>query len=206
MCRATGSAVRREWKAARRGSGNSRASTLRHTGRRGGTTDVARASKRVRTARSPADPVSRGTGRRDRCARASPASARRPCSSTRSQAPTSSTCCAQSATRRSGSCRSRRYSSCARPASSTSTSCPVRNAMRCASRSGSPTAPHRIDCSWASPRSTFWRGVASDRPLLCVVDDAQWLDHGSAHGFGFVARRLANERVAFAFAARDRPR
>src|SRR3954466_8652798 len=32
--------------------------------------------------------------------------------------------------------------------------------------------------------------VAEQRPLLCVIDDAQWLDHASALTFAFVARRL----------------
>ena len=41
------------------------------------------------------------------------------------------------------------------------------------------------------------------RPLLGVVDDAQWLDRASARALAFVARRLQAERIAFVFAARD---
>jgi DNA-binding CsgD family transcriptional regulator len=41
------------------------------------------------------------------------------------------------------------------------------------------------------------------RPLLGVVDDAQWLDRASARALAFVARRLQGERIAFVFAARD---
>jgi DNA-binding CsgD family transcriptional regulator len=44
--------------------------------------------------------------------------------------------------------------------------------------------------------------LAADRPLLCVVDDTQWLDRQSAQALAFVARRLAAEPIAFVFGAR----
>jgi DNA-binding CsgD family transcriptional regulator len=45
--------------------------------------------------------------------------------------------------------------------------------------------------------------TAEQQPLLCVVDDAQWLDSASARALAFVARRLLAERIALAFATRD---
>jgi DNA-binding CsgD family transcriptional regulator len=44
--------------------------------------------------------------------------------------------------------------------------------------------------------------VAEVQPLLCLIDDEQWLDEASAQVFGFVARRLQAESVALFFAAR----
>jgi DNA-binding CsgD family transcriptional regulator len=45
--------------------------------------------------------------------------------------------------------------------------------------------------------------ASGERPLLCVVDDAQWLDGVSAQALAFVARRLLAEPVAMLFGVRD---
>ena len=45
--------------------------------------------------------------------------------------------------------------------------------------------------------------AADERPLVCLVDDAQWLDRASVETLGFVARRLLGESVALVFAVRD---
>ena len=59
------------------------------------------------------------------------------------------------------------------------------------SRSWSASRPCRSD-----------RGGRTDRPVLCVVDDAHWLDSASADALLFAARRLQADRVAMVFAAR----
>jgi DNA-binding CsgD family transcriptional regulator len=45
--------------------------------------------------------------------------------------------------------------------------------------------------------------AAADQPLLCVIDDAQWLDEATSSVLGFVARRLAADSVAMVFAVRE---
>jgi DNA-binding CsgD family transcriptional regulator len=50
---------------------------------------------------------------------------------------------------------------------------------------------------------TLLSGSVDERPLLCVIDDAQWLDHGSLQVLAFVARRLMAESVALVFAVRE---
>ena len=45
--------------------------------------------------------------------------------------------------------------------------------------------------------------VASERPLLCIIEDAQWLDGASAQVLGFVSRRIHAEGVAIVLAIRE---
>jgi DNA-binding CsgD family transcriptional regulator len=45
--------------------------------------------------------------------------------------------------------------------------------------------------------------TAEDRPLACVVDDAQWLDRASVQCLAFAARRLLAEPIALVFAVRE---
>ncbi|MGE5800634.1 MAG: AAA family ATPase [Gemmatimonadota bacterium] len=45
--------------------------------------------------------------------------------------------------------------------------------------------------------------ASEDQPLVCIVDDAQWLDRVSSQTLAFVARRLLAERVALVFAVRE---
>ena len=49
---------------------------------------------------------------------------------------------------------------------------------------------------------TLFAAFAEQEPLVCIVDDAQWLDQASEQVLGFVARRLLAERVAIVCASR----
>ncbi|HEY1417393.1 MAG TPA: AAA family ATPase, partial [Myxococcaceae bacterium] len=46
--------------------------------------------------------------------------------------------------------------------------------------------------------------AAEDQPLLCLIDDAHWLDHASSDALVFVGRRLEAEGIAMLFAVRER--
>ena len=50
---------------------------------------------------------------------------------------------------------------------------------------------------------TLMSEVAAAQSLLCVVDDAQWLDHSTAQALAFVARRLGADSVGLALASRE---
>jgi DNA-binding CsgD family transcriptional regulator/tetratricopeptide (TPR) repeat protein len=49
---------------------------------------------------------------------------------------------------------------------------------------------------------TLFAEIAEEQPLVCIIDDAQWLDRASAQILGFVARRLLAEPIALVCATR----
>jgi DNA-binding NarL/FixJ family response regulator len=62
-------------------------------------------------------------------------------------------------------------------------------------------APERLTVSVAV--LSVLAAAADEQPLLCVVDDAQWLDQATAESLTFAARRLYAEEVVMLFAARE---
>lgn len=56
---------------------------------------------------------------------------------------------------------------------------------------------------WSAWTLSLLAGTVGDEPLLCLVDDAQWLDRVSAQALEFVARRLLAESVLLVLAVRE---
>ena len=77
---------------------------------------------------------------------------------------------------------------------------PQRDALATVFGLSAGVAPDRFLVGLAT--LTLFAEVAEQQPLVCIVDDAQWLDHASAQILGFVARRLHAERIAIVCAAR----
>jgi DNA-binding CsgD family transcriptional regulator len=78
---------------------------------------------------------------------------------------------------------------------------PHRNALEVTfGLTGGPT-PSRFLVSLAA--LALLSDVAAEHPVVCLIDDAQWLDQESLNVLGFIARRLYADPIAMVFSARE---
>ena len=78
---------------------------------------------------------------------------------------------------------------------------PQRDALRTAFGQAAGPPPDRFMVGLAI--LSLLSEVAGEQPLVCLIDDMQWLDQASAQALGFVARRLAADPVGLVFAVRE---
>jgi predicted ATPase len=78
---------------------------------------------------------------------------------------------------------------------------PKRSALSVAFGVSNGTPPDRFLVGLAM--LSLLAAQAEKRTLMCLIDDAQWLDDASCEVLGFVARRLAAESVAIVFGLRE---
>jgi predicted ATPase len=78
---------------------------------------------------------------------------------------------------------------------------PQRDALQTAFGMSPGPAPDRFLVGLAV--LSLLSAVAERQPLICLVDDGQWLDHASAQILAFVARRLGAESIGLVFAERE---
>ncbi len=78
---------------------------------------------------------------------------------------------------------------------------PQRDALRVAFGLSDGTGAERFLVGLAT--LSLLSATADEQPLMCVVDDAQWLDRESAQALAFVARRLLSEPIVVLFGTRD---
>jgi DNA-binding CsgD family transcriptional regulator len=78
---------------------------------------------------------------------------------------------------------------------------PQREALEGAFGLGSADAPDPLRTGMAV--LTLLSDTAEEGPVICVVDDAQWLDRASALALAFAARRIGSDAVAMVFGVRE---
>ena len=78
---------------------------------------------------------------------------------------------------------------------------PQRQALGVGVRAGGGAAAGPVPVGLAA--LTLLTDAAAGRPVVCLVDDAQWLDQVSVEVLGFIARRLYADRVGMLFTVRE---